>query len=79
MVRGQEVPLNVKEYIKNLKPVEDFKTLKKGDKIFNKQSLNISYIDTFISYNEEKDIVEYENHIGEIWCGAGRGYWYFVE
>lgn len=79
MVRVQEAPLSVKEYVKTLKPIEDFGVLKEGQKIFNKQSLSIDYVDTFVSYDAEKDVVEYKNHKGEIWYGAGNGYWYFVE
>ena len=79
MVRGQDTPLSVKEYVNTLKPVEDFGILKEGQKIFNKRSLSIDYVDTFVSYDVEKDIVEYKNYKGEIWCGAGKGYWYFVE
>lgn len=78
MVRGQEPPLSVKEYVKTLKSIEDFGLLKEGQKIFNKQSLSIDYVDTFISYNIEKDVVEYKNYKGETWCGVGKGYWYFV-
>lgn len=79
MIRGQETPLRVQEYVKTLKPVEDFGVLKEGQKIFNKQSLNIDYVDTFISYDAEKDTIKYKNYKGETWCGAGKGYWYFIE
>lgn len=79
MTRGQEEALNVKEYIKTLRLIEDFGELKKGQKIFNKQSLSVDYVDTFISYDAEADIIEYKNYKNEIWCGPGKGYWYFIE
>ena len=79
MVKGQETPLSVQEYVKTLTPIEDFELLKEGQKIFNKQSLSTDYVDTFVSYDAEKDIVEYKNYKGEIWCGHGKGYWYFLK
>jgi len=78
MVRGQEEPLSVKEYVKTLTPIEDFGALVEGQKIFNKQSLDVSYVDTFVSYDTERDIVTYRNYKGETWSGSGKGYWYFI-
>lgn len=78
MIRAQETPQTVKEYIKGLKPIENFETLKEGQKIFNKQSLDISYVDTFVSYDSKKDIVTYKNCNGETWSGKGKGYWYYI-
>lgn len=37
----------VREFIQTLRPITDFSTLNKGDKIFNKESLSVNYIDTF--------------------------------
>lgn len=79
MVQGQDTPLSVKEYIKTLKPIEDFESLVEGQKIFNKHSLDVSYVDTFVSYKPERDIIEYKNCDGEIWCGKGKGYWFYID
>ncbi len=78
MVRGIEVPITVREYVKTLEPIEDLSSLIEGQKIFNKESLDISFVDTFISYDEERDILEYKNSTGEVWCGRGKGYWYYM-
>lgn len=72
----------VKEFIKILKPITDFSTLKKGDKIFNKESLSINYIDTFNHIKREDDgrlILYYFNYKGEYWWGEAEGYWYYVQ
>ena len=79
MIRAQESPLAVKEYVKTLKPIENFEILKEGQKIFNRQSLDVAFVDTFISYDSDRDIVEYKNYKGETWRGAGKGYWYFAD
>ena len=81
MVRGQETPLNVNEYVKTLRPIKtcNLQLLKSGQKIFNRCSLNISYIDTFVSYDSERDVVTYINYKGEEWSGAGKDYWYFID
>ena len=75
----EEVPMCVQEYVKTLRPIIDFTSLKEGQKMFNKQSLAVSYIDTFVSYKPDRDIVEYKNDKGEIWCGKGEDYWFFID
>lgn len=37
----------IKEFIKTLTPITDFSKLQKGDKIFNRCSLSVDYVDTF--------------------------------
>ena len=78
LICGQEESLSVKEYVKTLLPIEDFGVLMEGQKMFNKQSLDVSYVDTFVSYDKERDIVTYRNYKGELWRGYGKGYWYFI-
>lgn len=72
---------NVKEYIKTLEPITDFSTLKKGDKIFNKESLRVDYVDTFdhVETWGDREIVFYINSRGEMWNGEAQGYWYYVK
>lgn len=71
----------VEELVKILKPITDFSTLKKGDKIFNKESLSVDYVDTF-DHIEEWDngtlILYYFNCKGEYWWGKAEGYWYYM-
>lgn len=71
----------VKEYIKTLKPITDFSLLKKGDKIFNRESLSINYIDKFdrIENWNGKQIIFYTNSSGESWNGVTEDYWFFIE
>lgn len=78
MIRGIETPRNVKKYVETLKPIEDFTTLTKGQKIFNKESLSVDYVDTFISYCEERNTIEYENCKGEVWYGPAKDFWFYV-
>lgn len=73
---------SVKEFVKTLTPIIDFGTLTKGDKIFNRTSLNIGYIDTFdhIEYwSEDREIIFYTNCKGESWHGRAKGYWYYYK
>lgn len=72
---------NVKEFIKTLKPITDFSTLKKGDAIFNKCSLNTEYIDAFDHleiWDDGIEMVYYTNYQGEYWWGKAQGYWYYI-
>lgn len=70
----------VKEYIKTLKPISDFSLLKKGDKIFNRESLSIDYIDTFDHIEQwgDREIIFYTNCNGELWNGRTGDYWFYV-
>lgn len=71
----------VKELIKTLKPITDFSTLKKGDKIFNKTSLSVDYVDIFDhieKWDDERLIIYYINYKGEFWHGETEGYWYYI-
>ena len=70
----------VKDYIKSLVLITDFSTLKKGDKIFNKESLSVDYIDTFdhIETWGDRQVVFYINCKGELWYGYAEGYWYYI-
>jgi len=77
-LRGIELPVSVKEYVKTLKPIEDFKALVEGQKIFNKLSLSVDFVDTFVAYDVDRDVVTYRNYKGEVWRGEGQGYWYFI-
>jgi len=79
MIRGQDVPLSVEAYAKTLKPIVDFTVLKEGQKMFNRTNLDVLYVDTFVTYMPDRDVVEYENHKGEIWCGEGKDYWFFID
>lgn len=79
MVRGQGISNEVVEYVKTLRPITDFSTLTEGQKIFNKYSLDVSYEDTFVSYDEEHDIIEYRNYKGQLWCGGGKDFWYYLD
>jgi len=71
----------VKEFIKTLQKITDFKTLKKGDKIFNKYSLKVEYISTFdhIEYNDGVPNIFYRNCKGELFNGNTVGYWYYYK
>lgn len=75
----KEEPMPVVDYVKTLKPIDNLSAVAKGQKIFNKYSIDVSFVDTFISYSPYEDIVEYENSKGEIWRGAGKGYWFFID
>lgn len=76
MVESKE--LSVGDYIKTLKYISDFTEIEVGQTMFNRNSLSIEYVDTFIKYYGDRDVVEYKNCKGEIWLGAGKGYWYFL-
>lgn len=72
----------VDELIKTLVPITDWSTVNKGDKIFNKCSLDVNYIDTFKRVEEWSDnrtIVFYKNYKGEEWHGEAEGYWYYYK
>lgn len=79
MIHWSEVPLSVEKYVNMLNPIVDFSALTVGQKIFNKESLDVAFIDTFISYTQDNDIVKYKNYKGEIWYGKGKDYWFFIE
>ena len=67
------------EYTKKLKPVTDFESLKTGDKIFNINSLDLAYVDTFISYDKVNNWLEYKNYYGESWgCRVRENEWFYV-
>lgn len=71
---------DVKELCNTLKPITDFSTLKKGEKIFNRHSLNIEFIDTFNhieNWDEEREIIFYKNIKGELWNGETKDNWYY--
>lgn len=70
----------VKEFIKTLKPITDFSTLKKGDKIFNRCSLGVDFVDTFerIENWKGEEIIWYTNFYGELWWGETGNYWYYM-
>lgn len=72
----------VKEFVRNLTPITDFSNLKKGDKIFNRCSLSVEYVDTFdhIEYwSEGRVIIFYKNYKGESWYGDAEDYWYYYK
>lgn len=76
----------VDELIKALKPIIDWSTVNKGDKIFNRCSLSENYIDTFDHIEDWSDnrlrnrlIVFYKNYMGEEWHGDAIGYWYYYK
>lgn len=72
----------VEEKIKSLEMITDFSTLKKGDKIFNKKSLSVDFIDTFDHIKKDEDgklIVYYYNHRGEYHWWAAEGCWYYID
>lgn len=67
------------EYTKKLKPVTDFEDLKVGDKIFNINSLDLDYVDTFISYDKVNNWLEYKNYYEESWgCRVRENEWFYV-
>lgn len=67
------------EYTKKLKPVTDFEDLKVGDKIFNINSLDLTYVDTFMSYDKISNWVVYKNYYGELWgCRVRENEWFYV-
>lgn len=71
----------VKEFIKTLKPITDFSTLKQGDRIFNRCSLSVEFIDTFdhLDYcSDGEEIIIYKNYKGETWNGKTENYWYYI-
>ena len=70
--------MSVQEYVKTLEPIKDLSSLVEGQKIFNKCSLDSAFVDIFISYDKERDMIEYKNYKDEIWCGRGNGYWYYL-
>lgn len=71
----------VQDFIKTLKSITDFSILKKGDKIFNRCSLSVEYVDTFdhIEHLDNKEIIFYYNCKGEFWHGKTDDYWYYYE
>lgn len=72
----------VSDFIKTLKLITDFNTLKQGDKIFNRCSLSADYVDTFDHiehWDEDKEIIFYKNSKGELWWGETGDYWYYYE
>ena len=74
-----ELP-KVKELINFLTPITDFSTLKKGDKILNKESLSIDCVDTFDHierWDDGKLILYYFNYKGEYYWGEAEEYWYY--
>lgn len=73
--------VSIKDFIATLKPITDFNNLKKGDRIFNRCSLSIDYIDTFdhIEYLDGEEIIFYKNYKGELWHGVIGNYWYCYE
>lgn len=73
---------SVTELIETLTPITDFSTLKRGDKIFNRCSLNIEYVDTFDHMEEWDEIGEqvfYYNYKGELWNGKTEDFWYYYK
>ncbi len=77
-----KVNLSVEDFIKTLEPITDFSTLKKGDKIFNRCSLSVDYIDTFDHiehWSEDREIIFYQNYKGELWNGITKNYWYYYK
>jgi hypothetical protein len=73
--------MKVEEYIKTLKPITDFKTLKRGDKIFNRCSLSVEFVDTFdhIEKWDDEEIIFYVNHEGESWNGPTEDFWFYYK
>ena len=72
----------VREFVQTLRPITDFSTLNKGDKIFNKESLSVNYVDIFDHIEKWDDgrlIVYYHNYLGEYWWGKTKGYWYYYK
>lgn len=72
--------ISVGEFIKTLTPITDFSTLKKGDKIFNRCSLSVDYVDTFDhieDWSEDRKIVFYRNYKDELWHGKAEDYWFY--
>lgn len=69
----------VRKLISNLDPITDFTSLEEGSKMFNRCSLSPDYIDTFVSYDKDRDVVTYLNYIGEEWSGKGADYWYYID
>lgn len=73
---------SIKEFVKALTPITDFSTLKTEDKIFNRCSLSIDYVDVFdhIEYwSEGREIIFYKNNKGELWNGATEDYWFYYK
>lgn len=69
-------------FIQTLNPVINFRSLNKGDKLFNKHSLSIKYMDTFdhLEIKENgREIIFYRNYLGELWWGDTKGYWYYIK
>lgn len=74
--------LSVNEFVKTLKPITDFSKLQKGDKIFNRCSLSVNYIDTFDHiehWSGDREIIYYENYKGELWSGETKDYWFYYK
>lgn len=70
----------IQELIKGLKPITNFNTLKKGDRIFNRCSLSEDFIDTFDhieSLEDGREVIFYRNYKGELWSGRTEDYWYY--
>lgn len=72
----------VNEFVKTLKPITDFSKLQKGDRIFNRCSLSVDYVDTFerIEYwSGDREIIYYKNYKGELWSGETKDYWFYYK
>lgn len=77
-----KVNISVEEFIKTLTPITDFSKLQKGDKIFNRCSLSVDYVDTFDHiehWNEDREIIFYKNYKGELWHGKTGDYWFYYK
>jgi hypothetical protein len=73
--------MRVEEYIKTLKPITDFNTLAKGDRIFNRHSLSVEFVDTFdhIEKWEDKDVVIYFDYEGKRWLAYTEDLWFYYK
>ena len=73
---------DIREYIKTLTQITDYKSLKHGDRIFNKESLSKDYVDIFDHLEVEDDgteIIWYYNSCGELWSGGTGSYWFYID
>lgn len=72
----------VDDLVKTLELITDWSTVNKGDKIFNRCSLSVDYIDTFDRiehWSDNRTIIFYKNYNGEEWNGDAEGFWYYYK
>ena len=70
------------EYVKTLPLITNFSELVKGDKIFNKESFKVEYVDIFDHMEKWEngiDMICYVNYFGELRYGVAENFLYYAD